>query len=256
MKLGFIGTGALTSAIVTGLKSVADESVSVLLSPRNPEIASGLAARYSDVEVASDNQAVLDACDTVMLAVRPQIAREVLTALRFRSSHHVISLMATVSREEVASLVAPAAAAAVAFPMPMLAHRQGATLVCPPDPTAAALFGKLGTVVEVDSASELNALGVVAATFATYFKYLDTIHAWLKDHSVDDAKGRDYIAAIYQALGNAPDMTPTSSFTHLAADYATRGGVNEQVLHEMTGRGVFEAFKESMDGAYRRLTGG
>src|SRR5262245_58420477 len=120
MKLGFIGTGALTSAIVTGLKSVADNSVSVLLSPRNAEIAAGLAARHADVQVAADNQAVLDVCDTVMLAVRPQVAREVLTALRFRPGHHVISLMATVSHEEVARLIAPAAPAIVAFPMPML----------------------------------------------------------------------------------------------------------------------------------------
>ena len=255
MKLGFIGTGALTSAIVTGLKSVDDNSVSVLLSPRNEEIAAGLAARFADVQVAPDNQAVLDLCDTVMLAVRPQIAREVLAALRFRRSHHVITLVATLSREEIARLIAPATHVTVAFPMPMVAHRQGATLVCPPDPTAAALFSRLGKVIEVDSPGELNALGVVAVTFATYFTYLDTLHAWLKDHGVADGKGRDYIASIYQALGKAPETRPGASFTHLAADYATRGGVNEQVLREMAGRGVFEAFKESLDGAYRRLAG-
>ena len=78
MKLGFIGTGALTSAIVTGLKSDPDNSVSILLSPRNEDIAASLASRYRDVRVAPDNQAVLDACDTVMLAVRPQLAHDVL----------------------------------------------------------------------------------------------------------------------------------------------------------------------------------
>ena len=102
MKLGFIGTGALTAAIVSGLKSVAGNSVSVLLSPRNEEIAAQLAARYPDVRIASDNQAVLDACDTVMLAVRPQIAHDVLPRLRFRPEHHLISLIATLSREEIA----------------------------------------------------------------------------------------------------------------------------------------------------------
>src|SRR5918996_2023202 len=45
MKLGFIGTGALTAAIVTGLKRAADNSVPVLLSPRNQAIAGGLASR-------------------------------------------------------------------------------------------------------------------------------------------------------------------------------------------------------------------
>src|SRR5438552_13200263 len=74
MKLGFIGTGALTSAIVTGLKSDPAASVSILLSPRNEHIAATLASRYTDVRVATDNQAVLDHCDTIMLAVRPQVA--------------------------------------------------------------------------------------------------------------------------------------------------------------------------------------
>ncbi|TIP00560.1 MAG: F420-dependent NADP oxidoreductase, partial [Mesorhizobium sp.] len=94
MKLGFIGTGALTAAIVTGLKSATDNSVSVLLSPRNQEIAASLALRYRDVRVAPDNQAVLDSCDTIMLAVRPQIAHDVLAGLQFRRDHHVVSLIA------------------------------------------------------------------------------------------------------------------------------------------------------------------
>ena len=74
MKLGFIGTGALTSAITIGLKCAADNSVPVLLSPRNKEIAGSPASRYPDVRVAPDNQTVLDNCDTIMLAVRPHSA--------------------------------------------------------------------------------------------------------------------------------------------------------------------------------------
>ncbi|WP_246479566.1 NAD(P)-binding domain-containing protein [Kaustia mangrovi] len=70
MTLGFIGTGALTSAIVTGLRSLEESPLPVLLSPRNRDIAADLASRHSDVRVAADNQAVLDGCDTVMLAVR------------------------------------------------------------------------------------------------------------------------------------------------------------------------------------------
>ncbi len=76
MKLGFIGTGALSSAIVTGLKSLPGETTPVVISPRNEEIAAGLAARFPDVTIAADNQAVLDQSDMVMLAVRPQIARD------------------------------------------------------------------------------------------------------------------------------------------------------------------------------------
>lgn len=254
MKLGFIGTGALTSAIVTGLKSVPGDSVPVLLSPRNEEIAAGLASRYPDVRIATDNQAVLDHCDTIMLAVRPQIAHDVLSELRFRRDHRVVSLIATLSREEISALIVPAEQVTKALPMPMIAHRQGATIICPSDPSMAALFGRLGKVIEVEDPSEFDALSVVTATFAAYFKYLDTIHGWLKDHGVADPKARDYIATIYQALANAPDTTPDAGFMHLAAEYATRGGINEQILRDLTARNLFDAFAESLDGVHRRIT--
>jgi len=254
MKLGFIGTGALTSAIVTGLKSVPDNSVSVLLSPRNEEIASGLASRYADVQVAADNQAVLDSCDTIMLAVRPQSAHDVLSELRFRPDHHVVSLIATLSREEVAGLIGPVAQVTKALPMPMIAHRQGPIIISPRDERISALFGKLGKVIEIDEAAEFDALSVVTATFATYFKYLDAIQTWLRDHGVADAKARDYVVTLYKALTNAPDTMPDADFMHLARDYATRGGINEQILRELTARGVFDMFAESLDGVHRRIT--
>ncbi|WP_041164233.1 pyrroline-5-carboxylate reductase [Mesorhizobium opportunistum] len=254
MKLGFLGTGALTAAIVTGLKSGADNPVSVVLSPRNEEIAANLASRFPNVRVAADNQAVLDACDTVMLAVRPQIAHQLLPELRFRRDHHLISLIATLSREEIIGLTAPVSRVTKALPMPMIAHRLGATIIYPPDPGVRALLGGLGNVIEVDSSSEFDALSVVTATYATYFKYLDTIHRWLEAHGVPDTKGRDYIAALFKALGHAPETAPDADFTHLAQDYATRGGINEQVLRELTARNVFDALTESLDGVHRRIS--
>ncbi|BCH28877.1 pyrroline-5-carboxylate reductase [Mesorhizobium sp. L-8-10] len=255
MKLGFIGTGALTSAIVAGLKSVADNSVTILLSPRNEEIAAGLASRYPDVRVATDNQAVLDDCDTVMLAVRPQIAHAVLRELRFRRGHHVVSLIATLSREDVAALIAPAEHVTKALPMPMVAHRQGPTIVFPPDPAAAKLFGRLGKLIEVEDAGEFDALAVATATFASYFKFLDTIHGWLEGHGVADSKARDYVASLFKALAHAPETTPHAGFMDLAGEYATRGGINEQVLRELTARNLFDAFAESLDGVHRRISG-
>ena len=254
MKLGFIGTGALTSAIVTGLNSLERDPVSVVLSPRNEEIAANLASRYPNVRIAADNQAVLDECDTVMLAVRPQIAHQVLPELKFRRDHHLISLIATLSREEIIGLAAPASRVTKALPMPMIAQQLGATIIYPPDPDVTALLSGLGKVIEVESSSEFDALSVVTATYATYFKYLDTIHRWLKAHDVPDTKGRDYIAALFTALGHAPETAPEADFTHLAQDYATRGGINEQVLKELTARNVFDALAESLDGVHRRIS--
>ena len=136
----------------------------------------------------------------------------------------------------------------------MIAHRLGATIIFPPDSTMAALFGRLGKAIEVENSSEFDALSVVTAAYATYFKYLDTIHQWLIDQGVEEAKGRDYIATLFKALANAPETTPDAGFMHLAEEYATRGGINEQILRELAARNVFDVFAESLDGVHRRIS--
>lgn len=40
------------------------------------------------------NQAVVDACDTIVLSVRPQVAGEVIRPLRFRQGQRIISVIA------------------------------------------------------------------------------------------------------------------------------------------------------------------
>jgi pyrroline-5-carboxylate reductase len=84
MKLGFVGTGAITAAIVTGLNSGFGEQHSIRLSPRNAKIAFDLATRFPGVSVAASNQDVLDSSDVVVLAVRLQVALSVVSELRFR----------------------------------------------------------------------------------------------------------------------------------------------------------------------------
>lgn len=42
MHIGFVGTGAIASAIVKGLCSTTDTPYSILLSPRNAMIAAGV----------------------------------------------------------------------------------------------------------------------------------------------------------------------------------------------------------------------
>src|SRR5580692_1158766 len=92
MQLGFIGTGEITSAIVTGLSS-SGTTHPIWLSPRNAVIANGLAKRFPGISVASSNQEVLDRSDTVVIGVRPSVAQPVLAELGFRPDHQVISLV-------------------------------------------------------------------------------------------------------------------------------------------------------------------
>jgi pyrroline-5-carboxylate reductase len=58
MKLGFVGTRAMTSALVTSLSSVDVEQLSICLFPRNAVVAADLVNRFPRVSVAQRPRAM------------------------------------------------------------------------------------------------------------------------------------------------------------------------------------------------------
>src|ERR1700722_10629451 len=253
MKLGFVGTGAITTAIVTGLSSASADQHAIRLSPRNANIASELATRFPHVSVASSNQDVLDSSDIIVLAVRPQVAANVASELRFRPDHHVISLISTFSLASISALVAPATKVTRAVPLPSVAHRNGPTAIYPPDRLGADVFGTLGTAIEVETANEFDALSAATATIAPYFAFADSIASWLTRHGVPGPRARDYVARIFRGLVDEAVDSPQRSLKSFADEHSTRGGINEQVLAYLVERDVFENISEALDTVLNRI---
>jgi len=252
LVLGFVGTGTITASIVTGLCGAPGVSNRIWLSPRNADVAARLAATCPQATVAASNQQVLDQSDIVLLAVRPQIANDVIGPLRFRPEHRVISLVATFSRDRIAALVAPATAISCAVPQPTVAARLGPTVIFPPDPVARALFARLGTAFEADSEHELQALWASTAAMASYFSTLDTLASWLVRHGVHARTARDYIAAMFRGLSHVP-LASEAAFGELAEEFTTKGGLNEQLARDLTRGGVFDAWSGGLDAILARI---
>jgi pyrroline-5-carboxylate reductase len=167
MAYGVLGVGAIGAAIVTGLCEDVDDPPRVLLSPRNAEIAAGLAQRFASGDVAPDNQAVVDGAQVVIVCVRPQAAQSVLAELRFAADRVVVSAMARVSVKALQRLVAPATDIARVIPLPSVARRDGLTPVHPPNAAATALFDRLGEAVELADVEAFEALSASTATSTT-----------------------------------------------------------------------------------------
>ncbi len=255
LKIGFVGTGTITSAIVTGMKSAFPDRDEILLSPRNESVAGALAARFPRVSVAASNQGVLDGSDIVVLAVRPQMAREVISQLRFRSDHHVVSLVAAVSVEAMSLMVAPATAVTRAVPLPFIASREGPVAIYPPDALVAQMFTGLGDVIQVEDVEEFDTLCSTTAVMATYFNFADTVASWATQHGVPPEHARRYVASIFQGLAHTAIAQADKSFATLAAEHTTRGGINDQVTTHLAERGVFGDLSAALDGVLKRIRG-
>jgi pyrroline-5-carboxylate reductase len=238
MVYGLLGVGAIGAAIVTGLCENVDDAPQVLLSPRNAGTAAGLTQRFATVDVAADNQAVVDGAPVVIVCVRPQVAPTVLAELRFPADRVVISAMAGVPVTTLQRLVAPATDVARVIPLPSVARRDGITPVHPPNAAATALFDRLGETVELSDVKAFEAFSASTATIAAHFAYLNTIAAWLESQEIPAPAATRYVALMFAGLAEA--TRSGERFEQLAREHATPGGINEQFLNGLEQRGTFE----------------
>lgn len=253
MTWGFVGTGTITEAIVTGLAKTTFRNTPILLSPRGESVAARLAAANQNVSVAASNQDVLDRSDLVFMAVRPQIAEEVVRALRFRPDHHVISFIAATPLVRMGSWIDKPVRLSQAIPLPFVADLQGATAIYPADDISKAIFSALGTVVEVDTRREFDLLAAASCMMGTYFGILDATAAWLESQGLSRVDGDAYLRQLFSGLDHTARSRPAASFGELIDDHSTKGGLNEQVLKDFGDFGGTAALHRALDRVFARI---
>ncbi|MCI1002725.1 NAD(P)-binding domain-containing protein [Ochrobactrum sp. C6C9] len=225
-KIGFVGTGAITDAIVRGLMIEPAAVPEIVVSPRNAESAGKLAAEFAAVWVAADNQTVVDTCDVVVLAVRPQIAEEVIRSLHFQEGQTVISVIAATGRPALLDWIGADVQLAQAIPLPFVSKRKGTTAIYPPDPVTAAIFNVLGNAVECGTTEEYNLLAAASALMATYFGIMQRTTEWLARKGLPEEKARAYLAPLFAELSQTALAAGVDvPFNKLSREFATKGGL-------------------------------
>ena len=78
MKLGFIGTGNITVAVVNGICGSKIAFKKILVSPKNKSHAIKLSKKFKKVSVAKNNQEIVNSCNWVFLAVTPTVGEKII----------------------------------------------------------------------------------------------------------------------------------------------------------------------------------
>jgi len=248
---GILGVGSIARAIVTGLCEGVAAPPRVVLSPRNETTSTELAECFPTVSVAADNQGVLDGAGTVIVCLR-QAHAGLLGDLTWRPDHVVISAVAGLGVDQLSAWVAPATRIARSVPMPPVAWRAGLTAVHPPLAEARELFDRLGETLEVPEVHAYEALSATSATLSGFFEYLAVQSRWLEARGIPARDARRYVGATFAgALGSLQADEP--GFAELAGEYATPGGVNEQVREDLRAVGTYDQLEHALDRAHDRL---
>ncbi|NOD77555.1 MULTISPECIES: pyrroline-5-carboxylate reductase [unclassified Ruegeria] len=254
LRLGFVGTGVITEAVVTGLLATDLEIAEVHVTKRNQEVSARLAASSARVQVHASAQAVVDCSDLVFLAVRPQDARSVLSPLTFSEGQQVCSLIATLTHEVLQGWIGTHVRLFRSIPLPSVAHHRGVTVLFPHDPLGEDLFGALGTVVSAKTVEEFDAFAAASALMGTYFGVLGAAADWMQSNGIGRVDAQRYLSGVFSGLAHTMMEDRDKPYETLRVEHSTPDGLNAQLFEVFADARGPDALKTGLDSVLQRLS--
>lgn len=217
MKLGFIGSGKMASALVQGvLKSGLCAAADVAVTDRHPPTAKALAQATGAVAL-EDAAAIAKYADTIVLCVKPGDAGEVFRQLNgLADGKLLISILAGVTLGSLQEMAGAAVRLARVMPnTPALVHK------------GAAAYALSANATEEDAATVEQLLGSVGVIFRLKEELLDAVTGL-------SGSGPAYIYVVIEAMSDAGVLMGLPRETALQLAAQTVAGAAEMVLQTGT----------------------
>jgi pyrroline-5-carboxylate reductase len=278
MTVGFIGCGTIASAIATGMATQTSVNVdSIVVSRRSKSKSTLLREQFPHlVDVADDNQQIVDQCQYIFLTVLPQQTSSVLRSLNFTPNQTLISLVSTACLEDLVrdSKLNPAQVSKMIC-LPSVAKHHGVCLHCfsskeasltPANAILTQLFTAMGGVVTLDSESDLQACMMTTCTMGPIYGMMKQSRDWLLQSTDNNlTKEQASYLVIKQMIGAVLDADRigadgSTSETdpdrlEMLIEEQTPGGLNEQALANYERLGGPAGQVQVMDAILSRIRG-
>lgn len=246
-SIGIIGIGRLGEAL--GRAALALPGTGALhVSRRSAPRVARLQAADPRV-LPSDPEVILQACEIVVLALRPDDARAALARLRFEPRHHVISAMAEIGLEELRDLTRGAASTCRILAMPSVADGGQLLPRYPRTDAADHLFGNRNRFLEVGSETELMTYWAITGLLSSAMMVGHVAEAWLVRAGIDRNGATAYTRAIYSDVHAAAADGFASGMDHVS----TPGGLNVMMRERLQAAGFDTTLEDGLEAIHRRL---
>jgi len=253
MKLGFIGTGKITSSVVTGICRSKISFKRILLSPRNRNVAKRLKRQFKKVSIAKNNQEIVNSCNWIFLAVTPTVGQKIIKNLKFKSSQTIVSFISTMTLPQLKKAIKVKAKIVRAIPLPPISLRKGPVPMFPPDKKVKFFFNKLGTTVEISNEKLSKNFWSTSGMMAPFYELLSTMSSWLVRRGVKRDKAQKYITSLFVALSEDAVVNSNKDLKYLVKESQTPRGLNEQGVKELRKAGFYRATEKTLSSILKRL---
>ena len=258
-SIGFIGGGNMARSIIGGLVADTSLSLDILVYDHSEETLSSLKKEFT-ITPASSNQALLDKCDVVVLAVKPQAMKSVLTELDATETTTVfLSIAAGLKIESLTKWLGVDVAVIRAMPNTPALVQCGATGLFANTFTSSqqknyadVIMKAIGIALWVDSEDLLDSVTALSGSGpAYYFLVMEAMQAAAEKLGLDADTARQL--TIQTALGAATLAAQSTEESAVLRQRVTSpGGTTERAINTFMDNHLIEIVSKAMQAAYDR----
>ena len=253
MKLGFIGTGKIAASVITGICNSNISFKKIIISSRNKAISKKLKKKFKKVNIAENNQEIVNKCNWVFLSVTPTIGKKIIKDLRFKTNQTIISFISTITLGQLKKAIKVKTTIVRAIPLPPISLKKGPVPICPPNKKIKDFFNKIGTTVEIKNEKSSINFWSISGMMASFYELLKVMTDWLVKRGVKRNDAQKYITSLFLALSEDAVANSKKDLKHLVKDSQTPKGLNEQGVKELTKAGFYKSLEKTLNSIHKRL---
>ena len=252
MKLGFIGTGEITKAVVIGILGSKLKFKKIYLSERNKKISSFLRKKNKKIQIEKDNQLIIDKSDWVFLAVTPKVGNQIIGKLNFKKKQFIVSFISTINHKRLKKLT-KSNNIVRAIPMPPISLSKGPIALFPTNMKAKNFFNKIGVSIEINNESLSKNFWTVSGTMALFYETLKVLSDYMVKNKLKRSIAQKYVTSLYSALALLAVENSKKDLKNLVSASQTPGGLNWQGVNELRKSGYFKLLQKTLKRINKRL---
>ena len=253
MKLGFIGTGKIASSVITGICNSKISFSKILVSPRNKLISQKLKKTYKKVDIAKNNQEIINSSNWVFLSITPSVGEKIIKDLKFRTDQTIISFISTITLAQLKKAIKVKAKIIRAIPLPPISLRKGPVPICPPNKNVKNFFDKIGTTIEIKNEKSSINFWATSGMMAPFYELLRVMTNWLVKRGVKRKNAQKYITSLFLALSEDAVFNSKKDLKYLVKESQTPKGLNEQGVKELSKANFYKSLEKTLNNIHKRL---
>jgi len=256
-KIGFIGSGKMASAIAAGVVNKNIFSSNEILAS---DISEGSLKAFKNAcgaDTCSDNEKVISECQTIILAVKPQVAEAVCATLNLPEGSHIISIAAGLKMDSLKEWLKTDKITRVMPNTPLMVGMGASAYCCSESITSEEqelvekIFGSAGIIHKVEE-NDIDAVTGVSGSGPAYV--FEFIQALANAGVENDLSPEASLELAVQTVAGAAKMVARKMGTpdELRDAVTSPNGTTYAALQVMKENGFRKLISDSVDAAVKR----